>query len=104
MIEMAEKLNTLGDMDVRINTIAALAFWQVVEHSKTYRGKFQLSVFCRKYDDMFNEKAKYSDIQKCFDITPDNIKRVFKEKVQEKLYTHFLPNWPDRIELKSVNF
>jgi hypothetical protein len=42
---------------------------------------------------MQEESYKTSDIQKCFDVTPENVRKVFKESILPQFYTRYLPNW-----------
>jgi hypothetical protein len=42
---------------------------------------------------MQEENIKCSDIQKCFDVTPENVRKVFKEAIQPQLLSRYLPNW-----------
>lgn len=47
------------------------------------------------------ENAPISELQKYFDVTPDNVRKVFKEAIRANLYTKFLPNWEGRMKLPS---
>lgn len=80
-------------MDVRINTIAAIAFWKVCEYSALYRSSFSLMDICKNHDKMQEDNAKTSDIQKCFDVTPENVRKVFKESIKSQLFSRYLPQW-----------
>lgn len=101
MIEMAERIVKAAELDVRINTIAAIAFWKITEHSLTYKDKIPLNEICKNHDKMQEENVKSSDIQKCFDVTPENVRKVFKESIAPQFYQRYLPNWDGRIPLKD---
>jgi hypothetical protein len=63
---------------VRINTIAAIAFWKVIEFSQKYRDKWTLIDICKNHDKMEEENVSTSEIQRYFDVTPENVRKVFK--------------------------
>lgn len=52
MIEMCDNIQNVAQTDIRINTIAALAFWKICEHSTTYAGKYFLTDFCKSHEKM----------------------------------------------------
>ena len=39
---------------------------------------------------------RISEIQKFFDITPENVRKVFKDKIQPAFLDRYLPNWEGR--------
>ncbi len=95
MIETCDTIQRLAESDIRINTIAALAFWKVTEYSANYTGKFTLNDFCKSHEKMQQEdpKIKISEIQKYFDVTPDNVRKVFKESIKHKFSPRLLPDF-----------
>lgn len=101
MIEMCERIVKAAELDVRINTIAAIAFWKICENSVHYKDKIALNEICKNHDKMQEENIKSSDIQKCFDVTPENVRKVFKESISAQFYQRYLPNWDGRITLKD---
>lgn len=101
MIEMCERIVNAGELDVRINTIAAIAFWKVCEYSLLYREKISLADICKNHEKMQEENIKTSEIQKCFDVTPENVRKVFKESIRPQFITRYLPNWDGRVSLKD---
>jgi len=48
---------------------------------------------CKNHDKMQEDNAKTSDIQKCFDVTPENVRKVFKESIKSQLFSRYLPQW-----------
>ena len=101
MIEMCDRIVKAAELDVRINTIAAIAFWKVCQHSLYYKDKISLNEICKNHDKMQEENVKSSDIQKCFDVTPENVRKVFKESILKDFYQRYLPNWDGRVPLKD---
>ncbi len=51
MIEMCERIVNSGELDVRINTTAAIAYWKVCENSTSYKG-INLNDICRNHEKM----------------------------------------------------
>ncbi len=49
------------------------------------------------------EGAPISQIQKYFDVTNDNVRKVFKEHIKAEFYNKFLPNWQGRIKFLNEN-
>ena len=96
MVEMCERIQANGNFDFRINTIAAMAFWKVLEYSTKYANKYPLGEVCKSHDKMQEDGMRISEIQKCFDITPDNVRKVFKDKIQVNFLERYLPNWEGR--------
>jgi hypothetical protein len=94
MIEMCDTIQSLVQSDIRINTIAGMAFWKICEYSTTYAGKYALADFCKSHEKMEEEEgAKIPEIQKYFDVTPDNVRKVFKDYLKNVPLTKLLPNW-----------
>jgi hypothetical protein len=58
-----------------------------------YKDTISLAEICKNHDKMQEENIKCSDIQKCFDVTPENVRKVFKEAIQPQLLSRYLPNW-----------
>ena len=103
MVEMCDNIATNSAPDIRINTIAALAFWKVCEYSEMYAGKVQLQDFCKSHEKMQEEEnAPVSEIQKYFDVTHDNVRKVFKEAIRSQFPGKYLPNWKGRVAMKEV--
>lgn len=92
MIEMCEKIHQSGEFDIRNNTMAAIAFWKVTELSPLYAELFPLNDICKNHEKMIEEGARHSEIWKCFDVTPENVRKVFKEFISSRLHD-FLPHW-----------
>ena len=63
MIEMCQRIVSAGELDVRINTIAAIAYWKVCEYSTLYRTNISLPEICKNHDKMQEENARTSEIQ-----------------------------------------
>lgn len=101
MIEMADRIVNAAELDVRTNTIAAIAFWKVCEYSIHYKDRITLNEICKNHDKMQEENVKPSDIQKCFDVTPENVRKVFKESILPQFLQKYLPNWDGRVPLKE---
>lgn len=101
MIEMCERIVKAAELDVRINTIAAIAFWKICEHSLLYKDKIVLAEICKNHEKMQDENIKTSEIQKCFDVTPENVRKVFKESILPHFYARYLPNWEGRVPIKE---
>lgn len=93
MIEMCQRIVSAGELDVRINTIAAIAYWKVCEYSTLYRTNISLPEICKNHDKMQEENARTSEIQKCFDVTPENVRKVFKDSIKNQLFSRYLPIW-----------
>lgn len=70
MVQMCERITKSADLDVRMNTVAAIAFWKICENSIYYKDKISLNEVCKNHDKMQEENIKTSEIQKCFDVTP----------------------------------
>jgi hypothetical protein len=102
MVEMCDRIVKAAELDVRINTIAAIAFWKVCEYSQLYKDKVVLNEICKNHDKMQEENMRTSDIQKCFDVTPENVRKVFKESIAPQFLQRYLPNWNGRIALKDT--
>ena len=96
MVEMCERIQVNGSFDFRINTVAAMAFWKVLQYSQKYQNKYSLSDVCKSHDKMQEDGQRISEIQKFFDITPENVRRVFKDKIQAAFLDRYLPNWDGR--------
>jgi len=47
------------------------------------------------------EGAKIPEIQKYFDVTPDNVRKVFKDFLKTVSLSKLLPNWEGRVPLKE---
>ena len=104
MVEMCENISNNATPDTRINTIAALAFWKVCEYSDRYQGKFTLLDFCKIHEKMQEEEnAPISRMQEYFDVTPDNVRKVFKEAIKAQFFAKYLPNWQGRVPLHDNN-
>lgn len=99
---MCERIVKAGELDVRINTIAAIAFWKICEYSLRYKDTISLAEICKNHDKMQEESLKSSDIQRCFDVTPENVRKVFKESIQPQLLTRYLPNWEGRVPINRA--
>lgn len=101
MIEMCERVKKdLGDVDVRINTIAAIAFWKVLEYSIKYRNKWSLTDFCKNHEKIEEEKGGSAEMQKHFDVTEQNVRKVFKDSIKPH-FLKYLPNWEGRVPIES---
>ena len=96
MIEMSERIYASGEFDIRNNTIAAIAFWKVCEYSMTYYDQINLADVCKSHEKMIADGVKQSEIWKYFDVTPENVRKVFKESISNRL-KEFLPNWEGMI-------
>ena len=103
MIEMCDNIQAAVDSDIRINTIAALAFWKVCQYSALYKDKFTLSDFCKNHEKLEEEGAKVPVIQSFFDVTPDNVRKVFKEHVKPVFGPKLLPAFEGRLSIKEAN-
>jgi hypothetical protein len=102
MIEMCENIQSVVVNDIRINTIAALAFWKVCEYSVLYSSKYSnLSDFCRSHEKMEDDGAKIPEIQEYFDVTSDNVRKVFKDAVKP-YFNKLLPVWEGRLPSKEM--
>ena len=51
---------------------------------------------------MEEEGAKIPEIQKYFDVTPDNGRKVFKENFRAILATKLLPNWEGKVASSNL--
>jgi hypothetical protein len=49
---------------------------------------------------MIAEGVRQSEIWKCFDVTPENVRKVFKESISTRL-SEFLPNWEGMIPVSK---
>ena len=96
MVEMSERIYASGEFDIRNNTIAAISFWKVCEYSNLYADQINLNECCKNHEKMIEDGVKQSEIWKCFDVTPENVRKVFKESISTKL-NDFLPAWEGRI-------
>lgn len=92
MIEMSERIYASGEFDIRNNTIAAIAFWKVCEASNLYKDQLYLTDVCKSHEKMMSEGVRQSEIWKCFDVTPENVRKVYKESISSRL-DEFLPTW-----------
>lgn len=98
---MYNRMLVTGDFGNRhFNTLAALIFWKICEYSQRYRNKLTLNEVCQKHKHLEEQGMSTSDIQKYIDITPDNVKKVFKEEVDKNFRQLYLPDWEGRIHLK----
>lgn len=97
MIQMCEKIYKCGEFDIRSNTIAAIAFWKVCENSKHYCNEINLNDCCRNHEKMIEEGVKQGEIWKYFDVTAENVRKVFKEFIANR-FEEFLPDWNGRIQ------
>lgn len=43
-----------------------------------------------------------SEIQKYFDVTHDNVRKVFKEAIKNQFPGKYLPNWKGRVAIKEI--
>jgi len=65
----------------------------VCEYSATYAGSIGLNEICKSHEKMQEEGALVSEIQKYFDVTPDNVRKVFKDAIKSYFPSKVLPNW-----------
>ena len=98
MLEMCDRITKLGQLDLRLNTLAAICFWKFCEHSVTYQNIYvNLGDFCKNHEKMLEEKIRRGQILKCFDVTPENVRKVYKESIADKFYAVYLPDWNGRV-------
>jgi len=62
---------------VRSHTIAAIAFWKVCQFSKRYHNRIDLRHVCKNHDRLI-ERGLANKTYSFFDITPENVKKVYK--------------------------
>lgn len=96
MIEMCERIMKYSTIDVRSPTIAAISFWKVCQFSKRYKNRIVLSHLCRSHERLI-AKGKANSTYSFFDITPENVRKVYKEHIKSDLLTKYLPEWENRI-------
>ena len=99
---MCDNIQAAVHSDIRINTVAALAFWKVCEYSSAYKDKFVLNDFCKNHEKLEEEGAKVPIIQGYFDVTPDNVRKVFKEHVKPVFGPKIMPNFEGRLPLREI--
>ena len=99
---MCDNIQAAVHSDIRINTVAALAFWKVCEYSSAYKDKFVLNDFCKNHEKLEEEGAKVPVIQGYFDVTPDNVRKVFKEHVKPVFGPKIMPNFEGRLPLREI--
>lgn len=49
---------------------------------------------------MEEEGAKISEIQRYFDVTPDNVRKVFKDSIKPYFSSKLMPAWEGRLPIK----
>lgn len=81
MIEMCERITKYSTIDVRSPTIAAIAFWKVCQFSQKYKHRIVLSHLCRNHERLIS-KGKANSTFSFFDITPENVRKVYKEHIR----------------------
>jgi len=103
MIEMSERIISCGEFDIRNNTIAAMVFWKVCENSEEYIDQINLNDICRSHEKMMADHFSKKEIWKYFDVTPENVRKVFKDFISNRM-KEFLPTFQGMIHPSKRDF
>ena len=95
---MVDNIQSNTNLDVRAATLAALVFWKTCQYSKRYKDRIQLTKICRHHEKLI-EKGREELTFKFFDITPEHVRKVYKDNLKKCFLGSILPKWKNRIPL-----
>ena len=102
MIEMSQRVQRYANIDVKFSTVAALVFWIVCRFSKRYRERIVLSKLCKNHERLILNKREEVTF-KMFDVTPENVRRVYREHIKDQVFEVYLPVWRNRVSIFDQN-
>ena len=99
MLVMCERVASNSKADSRPGTIAAICFWKVLQFSKRYHERMNninLAVLCKSHDKVLH-KGDYDKLYAYFDISPEKVRKVYRDHIKEELFETYLPDWEGKM-------
>jgi hypothetical protein len=59
-------------------------------------------MICKSHE-KFIQTNNYDSMYCFFDISPEQVRKVFREHIRDELFEVFLPEWEGRVELRKKN-
>ena len=89
MLDMCRNIQSKTNLDARPQTVAAIVFWKICQFSSRYYKRIVLEKICRNHEKLILKG--HEDLTfKFFDVTSDNVKKVYKQHLKSELFTKLL--------------
>ena len=95
---MCESIEKQANLDSRGSTISAIVFWKICQYSVKYKDRINLNFICKNHDRLIT-RNKCELTFSFFDVTTENVRRVYRDYLQKDLFSCYLPKWDNRIFL-----
>ena len=76
---MCSRIRKHSTVDARPATIAAIVFWKISQYSHQYRNRVDLPRLCKSHDRLLLKDGGEELTHKFFDVTVENIEKVYQE-------------------------